>query len=632
MIKTFRKSKRSSSNSSSPKKTISRVSSTSSNQTSHDGMLQSPKKVIKALYDYEPQGPGELKFSKGDFFHVLDDVDDELHKEAEANGWIEATNPMTQLKGMVPLSYFEVFDRSRPIMGTNFIDNQHHHQQQQQQQQGTINNGAGHRNLQQTLYAVTLYEFTAEREDELDVMPNENLIICAHHDYEWFIAKPINRLGGPGLVPVSYVKIIDLLNPNSHYTSIDTSRRSQVVEVINAFNIPTVEQWKNQTAKYQASTIPLGSISGSGTPPTSANSQYFDNHTMTSNRSSSGSSISIIEASVDSYQLDHGRYQYSITARLSNGRIRYLYRYYQDFYDLQVKLLELFPYEAGRIENSKRIIPSIPGPLINVNDSISKLRREKLDYYLSNLIALPNHISRSEEVLKLFDVLDNGFDRETDSINKRFSKPISQKSNSHQDRLSQYSNFNVLQQQQQQQQLANHSRGSDNSPTNESSGSNLVNSSHNDSSLSSSPPPPSQTATATSTIGGESSAKQPKVKVKFYFDDDIFVLLIPTNLRLQDLKTKLFKRLELDINYKYEKKLDNKKLSSESIHLFLKNDFEDFLIENNSDSNGNGNGNDNEIDLEDEINKEKLGEFEVNDDEKFQSVLFDKCKLMVLVY
>ena len=108
-----------------------------------------------------------------------------------------------------------------------------------------------------------------------------------------------------------------------------------------------------------------------------------------------------------------------------------------------MKLLELFPYEAGRIENSKRIIPSIPGPLINVNDSISKLRREKLDYYLSNLIALPSHISRSEEVLKLFDVLDNGFDRETDAINKRFSKPISQKSNSHQDRLSQYSNFNV---------------------------------------------------------------------------------------------------------------------------------------------------------------------------------------------
>ncbi|CAG8635974.1 1593_t:CDS:1, partial [Acaulospora morrowiae] len=29
-----------------------------------------PKKVIKALYDYEANAPHELSFSKGDFFHV----------------------------------------------------------------------------------------------------------------------------------------------------------------------------------------------------------------------------------------------------------------------------------------------------------------------------------------------------------------------------------------------------------------------------------------------------------------------------------------------------------------------------------------------------------------------------------
>lgn len=424
MIKTFRKSKRLSSESSgSPKKTISRVSTLSSNQTSFDASLQSPKKVIKALYDYEPQGPGELKFTKGDFFHVLTDPNDEEYKEAEANGWVEATNPMTHIRGMVPISYFEVFDRSRPVAlasnpPTNNINSE---------KPAMISPKAAvpKRSSNQTLYAVTLYEFKAERDDELDVVPNENLIICAHHDYEWFIAKPINRLGGPGLVPVSYVKIIDLLNPNSSYASIDTSDRSQVMKVISGFNIPTVEQWKDQTAKYQASTIPLGSISGSRTPPMSATSQYFDAQQVMSNRSSL-SSITILEAGVDNYQLDHGRYQYLITARLSNGKIRYLYRYYQDFYDLQVKLLELFPYEAGKMENSKRIIPSIPGPLINVNDSISKLRREKLDYYLSNLISLPAHISRCEEVLRLFEVLDNGFDRETDAINKRYSKPISQ--------------------------------------------------------------------------------------------------------------------------------------------------------------------------------------------------------------
>lgn len=602
MIKTFRKNRRLSSNSSgSPRKTISRVSTSSSNQTAYEGSLQSPKKVIKALYDYEPQGPGELKFSKGDFFHVLNNPEDEEYKEAEANGWVEATNPMTHIRGMVPISYFEVFDRSRPIaLASNSPTNNHTNNNSINGDNHKLDNISpktviSKRSSNQTLYAVTLYEFKAERDDELDVSPNENLIICAHHDYEWFIAKPINRLGGPGLVPVSYVKIVDLLNPNSSYASIDTSDRAEVMKVISGFNIPTVEQWKDQTAKYQASTIPLGSISGSRTPPVSATSQYFDAHQVMSSNRSSLNSIIIMEASVDSYQLDQGRYQYLITARLSNGKIRYLYRYYQDFYDLQVNLLELFPYEAGKMENSKRIIPSIPGPLINVNDSISKLRREKLDYYLSNLIALPAHISRCEEVLKLFEVLDNGFDRETDSISKRYSKPISQKSMSHQDRLSQYSNLNTLQQQ---------TRVSDPTTANSNDSATLR----------------SRESYTTNITSPQDSGllKQPKVKVKFYFDDDIFVLLLPTNLRLQDLKTKLFKRLELEDNQQHN--FDDSK-TPDSIHLFLKNDFEDFLNENNITN----------INMKNEVYQAKLQEFEVDDDEKFQSVLFDKCKLMILV-
>lgn len=427
-----------------------------------------------------------MKFNTGEFFHVLNVSDDPRHKEAEENGWFEATNPMTNAKGMVPISYFEVFDRSRPSTVSN--------------QSSNLRAGSRSLNPNQTLYAVTLYEFKAERDDELDVSPGENLIICAHHDYEWFIAKPINRLGGPGLVPVSYVKIIDLLNPLASESTVDTSNRDHVVDLINGFKIPTVEHWKDQTAKYQASTIPLGHISSTKAPPQSSTSQFFDGQTSTSNRSSLVS-ISIIDASVDSYQLDHGRYQYLITAKLSNGKIRHLYRYYQDFYDLQVRLLELFPYEAGKIENSKRTIPSIPGPLINVNDSISKLRREKLDFYLSNLIALPPHISRSEEVLRLFEVLNNGFDREVDAPNRRGSKPISQKSNSHQDRMSQYSNFGI------QPRGSEHSNESYKSR--ESSSGNLL---------------------------LDADKQQQKVKVKFYYEDDIFALLLPSNLRLQDLK------------------------------------------------------------------------------------------------
>lgn len=543
------------------------------------------------MYDYQPQGPGELQFSRGDFFHVLND------ENVDENGWYEATNPMTNSRGMVPTSYFEVFNRSRPV---NSSANQPVH---------VIDTGKASPSAapasaaSQTLYAVTLYEFRAERDDELDINPGENLIICAHHEYEWFIAKPINRLGGPGLVPSSYVKIIDLINPaNSH--SLDHN----AVEIIDSLKIPTVEQWKDQTAKYQASTIPLGSISMNNQLNSSSNSQYFNKDGQafnSSNRSSlSSNKINILETSVDSYQLDHGRYQYLIIAKLSNGKTRHLYRYYQDFYDLQVKLLELFPYEAGKIENSRRIIPSIPGPLINVNDSISKLRREKLDYYLKNLIALPNHISRSEEVLSLFENLDNGFDREfVESPKNRTSKPISQQSNYQQDRLSQYSNFH------------NSNNNNRNSTTPTSSDSTLNRST---SSASSNAGLQNNSMTTTTPPISNPYDQQPqttklsKVKVKFYYEDDIFVLLLPTNLRLQDLKSKLFKRLDLQNNqesYDYSQ-----------IQLFLKNDFDDFIEENSLEPSSRFN----------ELQQQKLKEFEIFNDERFHASLFDKCKIIIL--
>ena len=597
MIKSFRKGKRLSDLSDKLKRSISRVTSGSSAYGFHatgsglhdtnnvDVLLSSPQKVIKALYKYEVQGPGELGFDKGDFFHVVAE---------EENGWYQASNPRTQAKGMGPASYFEVYNRSRPITTENpAVTSPRRHRSAGSGQNlayanGTNSPGSGpagqaHRNSNQTLYATTLFDFKAERDDELDIAKDENLIICAHHGFEWFIAKPINRLGGPGLVPALYVKIRDLLNPNNTAPSDDT------VKVVETFHIPTVEEWKQQTARYQASTIPLGSISNQ-TPVVLSNTQFFQKDTSAQSNRLSLSSLnaSVLEASVDSYQLDNGRYQYLVIARLSNGKVRHLYRFYQDFYDLQVKLLELFPYEAGKIENLKRIIPSIPGPLINVNDSISKLRREKLDYYLRNLIALPPHISRCEEVLKIFDVLDNGFDREfIDKKENRLLKPISQKSMYHQDRLSQYSN--MLNSSGATRVLSTPTSSDSLNRSISSSSANLINS------------------TSTSVP----SDRPTKIKVKFYYEDDIFVLLLPTNLRLHDLKSKLYKRLSLD-------DLANGRPVDDIIRIYLKNDFDAVLEETGS-----------VLGLEDSA-QIKLATIEIATDDQFHHNMYDKCKLAIL--
>lgn len=577
MIKSFRKSKRLSNSLGSSKHSISRVTSGQIHNIDVQHIQGSPQKVIKALYDYQPQGPGELSFSRGDFFHVL-------HSDAsagqEANGWYEATNPVTHQQGMVPISYFEVFNRTQHNNQIDNVIDQGNPINSKLSSGGVV----GRKLANQALYAIAIFDFKAERSDELDLQAGENLIICAHHDYEWFIAKPITRLGGPGLVPVLYVKIIDMAGS----TGMNNVSPDDTVGIINLFQIPTVEQWKALTAKYQALSIPLGQISQSQ-QTSSANSQFFQKEGTQSNRSSLGSSKTyLLEAGVDSYHLEHGRYQYSVVARLSNGKTRHLYRYYQDFYDLQVKLLEMFPHEAGKIENSRRIIPSIPGPLINVNDSISKLRREKLDLYLRGLIALPAHISRSEEVLGLFDVLNNGYDREVDTKGDRTSKPVMQKSNYQQDRLSQYSN---LQSHVQRTSLTpslelpiQRSRSSSSTnPLNGQGSSSVINTSHHS--------------------NGEKAAK---IKVKFYYEDDIFVLLLPTYLRLVDLRTKLARRLDI--------------VSGElEVHLFLKRDYDEFMDINEIAT-----------DSLSEEQREHLFRLEIDDDLKFQQVLVDKSKVVIL--
>lgn len=66
-----------------------------------------PKKIIQALYDYRPQGPGELKFSKGDFLYVTGNENND--------DWYEAYDPPSNMRGMVPVSYFEIVSRKDTI-------------------------------------------------------------------------------------------------------------------------------------------------------------------------------------------------------------------------------------------------------------------------------------------------------------------------------------------------------------------------------------------------------------------------------------------------------------------------------------------------------------------------------------
>ncbi|KAG0233015.1 bud emergence protein 1 [Actinomortierella wolfii] len=258
--------------------------------------LAPPRKVIKALYDYNSSQPEELSFQKGDFYHVIGNEDDE--------DWYEACNPITGARGFVPVAYFQVLEKSHRNSGGNSgeenngpADSHRNHQQQQQHHHPEPHgsNGGGHyqqhayhqQHYQQQsygssspskvstpgaaaaaaatpassspslpkcapLYGVVLYEFTAERSDELDAKPGDAILVIAKSNEEWYVAKPIGRLGGPGLIPANYIEIRDMATNKP----IDVQEHLRKTGTV----IPRVEEWKKQALEYKNNSIPLGRL------------------------------------------------------------------------------------------------------------------------------------------------------------------------------------------------------------------------------------------------------------------------------------------------------------------------------------------------------------------------------------
>lgn len=118
-------------------------------------------------------------------------------------------------------------------------------------------------------------------------------------------------------------------------------------------------------------------------------------------RPETGLSPAPVQASVPRYCFDNDMYWYIIECQLEDGRWFELSRYYADFYDLQIALIEAFPVEAGN-RNKPRSLPFMPGPVAHVTDAISNGRRQNLDEYIKQIIAMPPHISKSPLVRNLF--------------------------------------------------------------------------------------------------------------------------------------------------------------------------------------------------------------------------------------
>ena len=99
------------------------------------------------------------------------------------------------------------------------------------------------------VYGIVMYDFNAERPDELEAKAGEAIIVIAQSNPEWFVAKPIGRLGGPGLIPVSFIQVRDMVTGRAV---------NDPLRAVQDAGVPRVEQWKKLAADYKNNSISLG--------------------------------------------------------------------------------------------------------------------------------------------------------------------------------------------------------------------------------------------------------------------------------------------------------------------------------------------------------------------------------------
>lgn len=178
-----------------------------------------------------------------------------------------------------------------------------------------------------------MYDFKAERPDELDAQAGEAIVVIAQSNHEWFVAKPIGRLGGPGLIPVSFVQVRDA----------QTGELIEENDVQTTTNVPGLEDWKKMTQSYEASSIPLGvfekkaSITNAAAAVVAAtmNNDHTNgaptrlSESSTESYMSSSNTDVVTFVSIDSFILEGDQYWFVVYARVNENCHRILYRLYE---------------------------------------------------------------------------------------------------------------------------------------------------------------------------------------------------------------------------------------------------------------------------------------------------------------
>lgn len=215
--------------------------------------------------------------------------------------------------------------------------------------------------LRCNVIVVAKFDFQAETREELSVSKGDVLKLLDRLSNGWVLVKFIDKMHPPGLVPSLYVDIAvnDPLNP-------------------------ITVNWLHQAGK-------------SASPPSKS---FVDAHVKTLLAKNVPLTINNmpypLTVVVSHYLTFENRFWYRVDVTYSTGEQGYLCRYYQDFYDLHVSILEMFNASDNNLLELEKP-PKLPEPIPSNKRSSGEMREifskrcRQLSTYMNELTNNKNY-------------------------------------------------------------------------------------------------------------------------------------------------------------------------------------------------------------------------------------------------
>ena len=277
-----------------------------------------------------------------------------------------------------------------------------------------------------------------------------------------------------------------------------------------------------------------------------------------------------VSASIPRYIFENDKYWYIIECEMEDGSHWELSRIYQKFYDFQIALLQQFTEESITPPGGKRMLPFMPGPVTYVTDAISNGRRESLNNYVHELLALPHYISRCELVRELFAPREGDHELDPDRVTEDYRHSGGSQQSSFTGSLSRTASrqssrgqmngangYGAMGPPPQNKITHQRSHGSTNGTVQGQQYRNQPDYQYHNAVK-----PQSSTITQTSNSSSAPNNSSTNVntsgalKIKVNFQDDLIAIRVPSEISFQQLKDKLMDRLkvqdEIIIQYKDE--------------------------------------------------------------------------------